>query len=122
MTEHLNRSTNDGGGWEEKHEESLGVELRRLWISEIRIHFKAEEEFLQKYGQKAGYSKDYISHVFEWHRTLEKLVWNGNPESIREFHRNLAAYIRFTQEAFQTQTEKIIESGGDYAADRHSQS
>ncbi len=91
--------------------ESLGAELWRLWTSEIKPHFSAEAEFLQKYGEGAGYGRGYIGRVLTDHRLLEELVWANGNEGVARFAKVLAAHIRFKQEFFSERVRAIIEGG-----------
>jgi hypothetical protein len=91
--------------------ESLGAEVWRLWTSEIKPHFKAEAEFLQKYGENAGYGRDYIGRVLADHRLMEELVWADGDAGVARFAKVLAAHIRFKQEFFAQMVRNIVDAG-----------
>ena len=92
--------------------ESLGTELWRMWTTEIKPHFASEAEFLQKYGEGAGYDRNYIGRVLSDHRLLEELVWGKDDESIARFAKVLAAHIQFKQAFFEEKVRQIVEADG----------
>jgi hemerythrin len=110
MTESWNKPPNDYEEWQSKESENIGQELRRLWLTEIKHHFRSEEEFLLKYGQKVGYNGQYIARILQMHKLMEKLIWKGGPESLRDFEKALADYIRFKGTSFAERIENAVES------------
>jgi len=92
--------------------ESLGAELWRLWTVEIKPHFIAEGEFLQKYGEAAGYDRAYIGRVLSDHRLMEELVWEKDDVSVSRFARVLAAHIQYKKVFFEERVRAIVEPGG----------
>lgn len=98
--------------------ESLGAELWRYWSAEIKPHFNAEAEFLQKYGEAAGYDRNYIGRVLSDHRLMEELVWGKDDESVTRFAKVLAAHIHYKQVFFEEQVRRIVEAEGHPAASK----
>ena len=92
-------------------EESLGAELWRLWTVEIKPHFTAEAEFLQKYGEESGYDRAYIGRVLSDHRLMEELVWGRDDESAGRFAKILAAHIQYKKAFFEERVRGIVEFG-----------
>ena len=91
-------------------EEPVGAELWRIWSVEIKPHFTAEEEFLLKYGDEAGYDQKYIARVLSDHRVMETLVWKNGDEGVRDFAKVLAAHIRYREDYFTLRLSRILES------------
>ncbi len=91
-------------------EEPVGAELWRIWTSEIKPHFAAEEEFLRKYGDEAGYDQKYVARVLSDHRVMEALVWRSGDEGVRDFAKVLATHIRYKEEFFSQRVSRILES------------
>ncbi len=89
--------------------EPVGAELWRMWTSEIKPHFSAEKDFLQKYGGEVGYDRKYIARVLEDHRMMEELVWKNGNEGVGQFAKVLAAHLRFKEEFFSEKVRKIVE-------------
>lgn len=92
--------------------ESLSAELWRMWTAEIKPHFVEEAEFLQKYGEGAGYDRNYIGRVLSDHRLLEELVWGKDVESISRFAKVLSAHIHYKQAFFAERVRQIVEADG----------
>ncbi len=110
MTDNLDKASRDRGNGESDEQESIDVELWRMWTAEIKPNFKAEEEFLQKHGRKLGYTDEYMDQISRDHRKMGELIWEGGEENVRKFSQLLANYIRFKQESFRAQFEKTLES------------
>lgn len=92
-------------------EEPAGAELWRIWSAEIKPYFAAEEEFLKKYGDEAGYDQKYIARVLSDHRMMEALVWRNGEEGVRDFAKILADHIRYKEDFFSQRVRGIMESG-----------
>jgi hypothetical protein len=86
-------------------------EIWRYWVGDLKPHFTAEAEFLQKYGVEAGYGTGYIARVLDDHRLLEKLVWKDGQETALEFARLLSAHIRYKEDYFLERVRHLVEAG-----------
>ena len=96
-------------------EENIATELWRLWIGELKPHFEAEKDFLEKYGEETGYGKAYVARVLEDQRRMEELVWEKADEGVRQFAKVLGAHIRFKNEFFLSRVCTILELDGPFA-------
>ncbi len=102
-----------------ENEENVAAELWRLWVGELKPHFEAEKDFLEKYGEKTGYGPDYISRVLADQHKMEELVWEKGPEGVRQFAKILATHIHFKNEFFTKRVCHILEFDGPATQGRH---
>ena len=106
MKDNLYKSTNPTR-WEAESREDLSAELWRMWRTEIRPHFEGEKEFLETYGEAAGYDRDYITRVLEDQLVMEELAWRRGGENIHEFTKVLNAHIRYKEDYFLARIQKL---------------
>src|SRR5258708_4441716 len=76
------------------------VEWPGLWSSEIQLFLDAEEDFLLRYGLQAGYDKDSISRILEYHRWMESLMDDKCENDIEGLAEIMAFYTRFKEGIF----------------------
>jgi hypothetical protein len=107
---HIEQNPMDGLNGKGAVEEPAGAELWRIWTSEIKPYFIAEEGFLRKYGDEAGYDQKYIARVLGDHRMMEAMVWRNGDEGVRDFARMLAVHIRYKEDFFSQRVRLILES------------
>jgi|SRR5579859_2376711 len=106
MKDHLYKSMNHFR-WEPESREDLSAELWRIWRTEIKPHFEAEKEFLESYGEAAGYERDYIARVLEDQKVMEELAWRRGGENIHEFTKVLNAHIRYKEDYFLLRVQRL---------------
>src|SRR5690242_7252889 len=106
MKDYLHELMN-GSRWKPEGLEDPSAELWRMWRKEIKPHFDAEKEFLETYGEAAGYERDYITRVLEDQLVMEELAWRRGGENIREFTKVLNAHIRYKEEYFFARVQRL---------------
>ena len=96
-------------------EETRAGEMKKLlqetqdfWDTELRPHFKAEEELLKIFARHVGPEDQDLRRILEDHRVLEEKVRGGRGEDLLSFSELLTAHIRYEEETVFGRIEKSL--------------
>lgn len=94
-----------------EQETPADTELRTVWLSEIKPVLDAEMDFLRQYGAKAGYDEATVNRIAEYHRKMEKLVWESGEDHVQKFATVMGLYVHFKEEFFLSRVQEVGNQG-----------